>query len=461
MTSNDIAPTVALSENEELTLSNSSHSKTLEGIESGLSLFSPSLTETSVHREVMVDYYPISSLKKRKAVDFHITDSNSLYFDLSRSTLKVKVKIVRSDNSDVDASDKVGFTQLPLHSLWRQCDLLIQNKLVSSGISIHYAYKAILDYLVEYPTEFVEGPGQCALFHYDTPYFIDTVSFAESGSSGVNTGFYKRAQYSKDGSEVVLEGTLAHDLTFTNCYLPGHLDIKLRLWPSEDEFALMSDTSMTENYSYQVTEVTLKMKAIEPTTDLVCKHVSLLSQRNAVFHYNRSEIKTYTIPQNVSTWTLGNLWGGPLPYEALVCFIASDQYLGTRTTSPFNFHHFNLEYLNLSLERYQDITYTPQFGDSESKNWVSEYLALYEQDSGKRVHNGIIKYADFAGGYAIFRLKLSASHIIRKNRIQNGVGRLTCRWKVPLPKSVTVLVYSKYHNKLQLDKTGNIWITDC
>lgn len=463
MSSSELVSTVAVNDTEELEglkSANSGARKTLEGIDAGLSLFSPTLTENSVVREVIVDYHPLSSLTKRKAVDFHISSANNLYFDWSRSVLRVKVKITKNDGNNIAKTEKVGFAQLPLASLWRQCDLIIQNKLVSSGISIHYPYKAVLDHLTEFSSDYVEGDAQCSLFYYDTPYQIDTVSLSDTAAAGtgINSGFYKRSQFSAGSAEVVLEGRLAHDLVFSNCYMPPHLDVKLRLWPSEDKFCLVADSSTTEEYQYKVTECILKMKGIEPTCDLLAKHQALLSTRNAVIHYNRSDIKAFTIPSNVKQWSVSQIWGGPLPYECLVCFVASESYLGSRSKSPFNFGHFNLDYLNLSVEQYQDITFTPDF---ENKNWVSEYLSLYGQDSGKNFRSGMIKLLDFAGGYSVFKFKLSTAQTIRKNRADNGVGRLTMRWSSNLTSSITLLIYSRHHDKIQMDKSRNIWLTDC
>ena len=112
-----------------------------------------------------------------------------------------------------------------------------------------------------------------------------------------------------------------------------------------------------DNYIYLITEATLKMHGVEPTQDLVARHQALLSKRSAVFHYNRSVIKSYTVPFNVAQWSIGQLFAGEIPYEALVCFVPTDQYLGTRTGSPFNFKHFDVEFVTKLTQSICDAQY--------------------------------------------------------------------------------------------------------
>ena len=429
--------------------------KVLEGVSSGLTLFSPSMWETGVEKECVVDYQSLSGEGRRKALDFHIGASNDLYFDFSKSTLQLSLKIMRSDGTQVDDTDLVGFINLPGHSIWRSVDVLIQNKLISSGISVNYAYKAILDHLVSHSKEYLESLGQTALFYKDSAHLIDQVSMVEG--VGINRGFYNRAQYTSAGHTLTLEYPLAHDIATLNCYLPSGLDVKIRLWPADDDFALHADKTMAEKYHYQVSNVLLKMRGVQPTKAMREKHEHIMLQRDAVLHYTRSVIKSFTIPGSVNQWQVGQLWSGPLPYECIVCLVESDSYLGNAYTSAYNFRHYGLTQMNLYLESYQDITFRPQI---DSKNWVTEYRALYEQDSAAKTHSAIIDLSDWSGGYSLFRFRLSTNQTQRKNRKKAGVGRLTLTFGTSLPHPGTLLCYSKFHDRLLLDHNSEVWLTD-
>ena len=432
--------------------------KTLEGLDEGLSLFSPALLETGIKSEYVIEHSSLSSPGRRKAVDFHITTANPFYIDMSKTLLKFKVSIKRSDHTDLDPDkDVVAFVQAPLYSVWRQCDILIQNKLISSGVSINYPYKAVLDHLVYKNADYINSTAQCGLFYYDTAFYIDKVS---ASSSGVNMGFYRRLGYCKNGKAVTLEGPLAHDLTDLSCFIPPGLDIKIRLFPSEDAFALHYDPSeSSESYYFEVSDISLKVRAVEATNDIIGKHKTLMSNRQAVMKYPRSVIKTFTIPQNLNQWSVSQLWSGELPYECLVSFVSSQQYLGSAEGSPFNFQTFGINYLNLFLDNYQDITFTPDF--ALSSDWVSEYRALFERDSGEQSHSSIISLSDFPGGYSIYRFRLAPEGAERKNRSHYGVGRLTMRFSQSLTQPVTLIIYSRFHDRIRVDKTNNIWLSEC
>ena len=440
---------------------NVSSFKTLEGLDEGLSLFAPSLFETGIISEYVIEHSSLSTPGRRKAIDFHITDANPFYIDMSKTYLKFKVAIKRSDGTSIDPEkpDVVTFVQAPIYSLWRSCDILIQNKLISSGVSINYPYKAILDHVVYKTSDYIHSGAQCGLFYFDTPFLIDNVPDADA-TSGINMGYFRRFQFCKDGKSVTLEGPLAHDLSDLKCFIPPKLDIKIRLFPSDDAFALHYDPLKTsESYFYEISEVSLKVKAVQATDDILKKHQQLTTNRQATLQYTRSVIKTFTIPFSLNQWSVSQLWSGDLPYECIVCFISSDQYLGSADGSPFNFRHFGINYLNLFIDNYQDTTYRPDF--TQTNDWVTEYRALFERDSGGDSHPSIISLADFPGGYSIFRFRLAPEGAQRKNRSHYGVGRLTMRFSESLAAPVTLLIYSRYHDRIRIDKTNNIWLSEC
>ena len=434
--------------------------KTVEGLDEGLSLFAPTIFETGIESEYVIQHSSLSTPGRRKAVDFHITNANPYYIDMSKTLLRFKVAIKRvSDNTPIESGkDVVTFVQAPLYTLWRQCDILIQNKLISTGVSINYPYKAVLDQLLYKDADFINSTAQCGLFYLDTPFLIDKVT--SSGSGGVNLGYYRRYQFCKDGHAVVLEGPLAHDLSDLSCFIPPNLDIKIRLYPSDDAFALHYDPdAASDSYYFDVSEISLKVRAIQATHDIIAKHRSLMSNRQAVLQYPRSVIKTFTIPSNLSQWSVSQLWSGELPYECVVCFIDSSQYLGAVEGSPFNFQTFGINYLNLFVDNYQDMTFTPDF--TQPNDWVAEYRALFEKDSGAQTHPSIIGLADFAGGYSIFRFRLAPQGTQRKNRSHYGVGRLSMRFSKSLSQPVTLMIYSRYHDRIRIDKTNNVWLSEC
>ena len=460
MAGNDTVTTVALSDTKETGLTSKSSGagesrSSYAGVDTGLSLFSPSLIEEGIVKEAIVDFHPLAAIQKSKPIDFHISQNNTLYFDLSKSTLKLKVKITKSDDTALTKEDKAGFANNVLHTLFQKMDLFLNHKLISPDVSIHYPYKQMLDILCYYPVDFLTTMAQAQGFYMDTAYFISSASVAASGE---NKGFFQRMSWASSGQEMTVEGGLGHDLALMNCFLPSGVDIKIRLWPSSDDFALVVDPGETDNFKFTITECSLRMHGVVPTEDVLSKHNSLLSNRMATFHYQRSEFKSFTVPADQVQTQISNLYAGQIPFETIVAFVDTSAYLGKSSLSPFDFKHYDAEYLGLYVQGYQEIVFQPSF-EKDRYDWVNEYRSLYATDQGRKFIPGIISLSEYGGGYSIFRFKLSTSQTVRQNRISEGIGRLSIRFKNKLPNSITILVYNRYHSELYMDKSRSIWLS--
>ena len=67
------------------------------------------------------------------------------YFDLHKTRLHLKLRILRNDGTPVTAEDKVGFVNLPLQAMWKQCNLSLQKVNISPTTSCFYAMKSYID----------------------------------------------------------------------------------------------------------------------------------------------------------------------------------------------------------------------------------------------------------------------------------------------------------------------------
>ena len=90
------------------------------------------------------------------------------------------------------------------------------------------------------------------------------------------------------------------------------------------------------------------------------------------------------MPALLNNWSLAQLYSDVLPYELIICTVETESYLGARHKSPWDFKHFDVDTISLSIEGYQDMIFNPSFDNP--KDWTSEYLALYA--TREEVHTG-------------------------------------------------------------------------
>ena len=60
-----------------------------------------------------------------RPIEFYIPPSDEHYLDLNSHTLELRCKIVNSDGSDLKADAKVGFVNYPLHAMFSQMDVYL------------------------------------------------------------------------------------------------------------------------------------------------------------------------------------------------------------------------------------------------------------------------------------------------------------------------------------------------
>ena len=102
---------------------------------SKLALFQKPYIESSMDK-----FLPTSTISDGSVIEFRIPGTSSEYVDLQRCRLKVKLQIVDNQGTPIVAEDKVGLVNLSLSSIFRQVDVQMQEKLVSSEINICYPY---------------------------------------------------------------------------------------------------------------------------------------------------------------------------------------------------------------------------------------------------------------------------------------------------------------------------------
>lgn len=422
------------------------------GIDRGLCIFKPQQFEAGIKREVVVDYHALASIQKNKCIEFIIPKSNTLYFALNKSVLRIKFRILCEDGTAPAATDRVTSCNAAGISLFRAVDIELQQKLISPEISTHYCFKGYFDYVIYTPEEYLNSGAQTNLFFKDTPYAF---SKTELDGKGANTGLIARHEYTRAGAEVYVISPIAHDLMQVQEYLPNEIEIKLRFWPNTDEFFIISGES-SERYKYVVEDCILEMHGYEPSDNVLMRHNQILSKSNAQFHYKRSVLKSYQIPPNLQTWTIFQFLQNEVPSDLVITFIDAENFVGSQSTNPYECAHNHVNFLSLETEGYQTMTFRP---DYSSGHYAKEYSSLYQPEHGMIYSMApLVKYRDFAGGYAFYRFPLGNQEVERLMRHRKGQSRLVINFAKKIERALTVLVYARFHAFFMLDAQRNIYL---
>lgn len=421
-------------------------------VNSELDLFSVPLTQTSVESGTYVDYHPVASLNNTNVIEFNVPGSSS-YLDLASTYLHAQVKLTAADGSDTDGAASVGPVNLLLHSLFSQVDVSLNGKTITSSTNT-YAYRAMIETLLDYGKPAKESQLTAALFYKDTAGHMDDTNV---GGGGTNMGLRKRVAHTAESRVVDMMGRLHCDLFFQEKLMLSSVDMRVRLVQSKHAFVIMSGEN-DAGYVVEIVKAVLRVRKVSVAPPIALAHAKALEYSNAKYPMQRVECKTFTVPANHLSLIQENVFMGQLPTRVVLGLIDNDSFSGRYKKNPFNFKNYKLTEVSLQVDG-QDQPVRPYKTNFEKKEIVHAYMGLFT-DTGKAFRDEDIDITreDFVDGYALFCFDLTpdlgeSNHF---SLIRTGTIRLGLTFGEALPNTVNVIVYAEFQNVLEVDKSRNV-----
>ena len=400
-------------------------------------------TEAAVQDVEWVNVRPIGQVLSRSAIEFNLSGNSTCYVDLRNTRLRIKARIVTENGTPVVEEDNVAFSNNALHSLFNQCDVSVQQKVITPNVSTNYPYKALFDVLL---SDVPEDSLQPIMFYKDLAGFADDPDC----SSGGNSGLFDRYFLTKNGSIVDMEGRICMDICQQKRYILNGVQINFKFWPSRDSFCLMG--AQNKAYRVEVTEAILKVCYVKLNPAVLLAHNESLQKQEALYPYVKSDLKCFGVPQGQYAISVEDIFQGEIPDKVLVTLVSSEGYSGSYTRNPFDFNHYDCNYaaFNVDGRSVPSVPYEPNF---ESKQYVSSYVGLGMEDK----RNCLITKEDFAGGYAIYAFNVTPHAdggclpLIKK-----GHTRLELKFAKSLPEAVTVVCYAQFQGLMTIDSAREV-----
>ena len=198
--------------------------------QSQVSVFSLPYTDTTFDNSLYLEYKPVVNVQDSDGkIDFRAVGNSSQYLDLNDSFLYLRIKVVNQDGSDLHRKQDISTSNLLLHSLFSQCDLYINSRLVSTSNNC-YGYKAYIQTLFSYGSKSLQTIKSCALYYEET----------NNGSvDDANEGYKNRKAYVSSSKACELIDKLCLDLSEQERYVLSDTDVTISLTRSPDAFVLL------------------------------------------------------------------------------------------------------------------------------------------------------------------------------------------------------------------------------
>ena len=419
-----------------------------------LGLFGVPPTQTEIESTQWIEHRPITTLSDSSPIEFLIIGSGEEYVDLSETYLQVRAKIVKAnegnlaqtidENGVVTGNDAaVGPVNLWLHSLFSQIDVSLNERLVTPSLNT-YPYRAYLETLLSFGPAAKESYLTMSMWHKDTAGHMDDPSN--------NKGFLERRNSILTSKEIVMIGKPHVDLCFQERLMLNGVDIKMRLNRSKDTFSLMGDGRV------KIQDVCLFVRKVKVSPSIQLNHITRLEQTTAKYPMCRVDTKVFSIPKGNMMSNQENLFLGQLPKRLVVGMLENVAFNGHRDKNPFNFQHFDVDYLALNVDGKQipSKPLTPDFGaDLCTRSYASLFsgTGYMGHDRGNQISR-----SEYAKGFTLFAFDLTPDldqsghfHLLRQGNL-----RLELHFKTALPQTINVVVYAEFDNVIEIDKPRNV-----
>ena len=428
---------------------------TSESHNKAMSIFDYPQSNSAIYSSEWVEYRPVSQLTPGSALEFNIGGGSTDYIDLNKTRLHIKCRILKADGKPIIKTNYVGLENLPLHTIFSQVDLNLQQKPIP-GVGSNYPYKAMIDVILNDIHDCNKSIMQSQL------YFKDKYGHMDAGidlkDKDLNSTLYTRAEFTKEGKIVDLEGPLFLDLFQQYRNLINGVPLNLKLWPSQDKFRLHTNEQNAQAYNVEITEALLKVCFVKVTPTVLLAQSEILDDTPAIYPYLRSDIKSFTISKGQFALTVDDIFQGDVPTTLKVALVNSEAFNGSYKKNPYNFAHYNCNYVGFSVDGHPlpARPFQPNFKDNL---YVDSYCAFaYQQNKSRgEVCSDYITRQEYPKGCCIYVFDLTASSDSQQLPVlRKGLTRLELKFAVALPESVTVVVYGSFPDILKIDKARNI-----
>lgn len=420
-----------------------------------LDLFSVPPLNTSMEKGGQCTYHPISSLSDSGPIEFNVNASTDEYIDLGRTQLYVKLQVTQKNGDDLKADAKIAPVNLLLHSLFSQVDVKLRDTLITPSVNT-YPYKAYLETLLSYGSDAKDSQLSSELWWNDF-YNFDNIDIYDDGYK--NNGMKERSEFISKSKTVELMGRLHCDIFLQDRYLLNGVDMHIKLIRTSELFHLIS---ADDNFATKILDVSLHVRKVKLNPTISLAHSKKLDQGHLVkYPIRRSVVSSFTIPTGNLSFNKENVVSGQLPRRIVLGFVKNSAFNGNYKLNPYNFEHFDLDYLSLSVGT-QSFPGQPLKPDFRQGEYLQSYMTLFEGTGMLHADRGHgIRRAHYSGGYTLYAFDLTAdmcegSHI---DPIKHGNLRMEVHFKRELPCTINAVVYSEYDSIIQIDRARNI-ITD-
>lgn len=425
------------------------HNLSNPAIRSEVDIFSLPSTDTTCDYSLYSEYQPISNIQDSNSkLEFKITGNTTHYLDLYDSFLYLKIKILGSDGTSIAETAKISTSNNFFHSLFSQLDVYFNSNLISSSNNA-YAYRAYIESLLSYGSDYNKSKATCSLFYLDS---------SNGGPCEQNVGYKKRATFIAESKSLELIDKLKFDLANQHRYILNDVTLTISLTKASEAFCLLSEVD-TASYKiiYEEASFFVRKQILFPS--IILAHQRLLDKGEvARYPHKKCEVKYLTIPQGNSNLIEENLFNNIVPNRVIIGFVKSSAFNGAIKENPFKFNHFNISNIGLSVNNLYFPSQPKTYNFEHNQGLLAYYfmftsLGLAGNDVGLPFDRESFKESNALFIFDIIQGGINDSLI---SLDKTGNVKLDVKFSTALPCPTHCVIYAEFQAIIEIDKYRQI-----
>jgi hypothetical protein len=444
--------------------------------------FRPIAQEVSMKGANTVQIRPVS-MSQTGPWDFQILQKGEQYIQANHTRCYMKLQIKNVNGNDITEAEGVGICNMLPNSLIKTIEIEVGGKPIPELQNTHANYKSYLETLLSYDDEAKQGHLNLSMYRTDTAGHFDDVTYCGNVKDydTENLGLRYRRKMIPQSDKFEVMFPLHCDFLNSERLLPPGIDLTIKLTRESDDFVLMvpsqtftataatgstaasktAAVANTKKYKIHIEDLKLYVRYVTVADNIFSNHRTKIQSSPMLLPIKKTEFLTHNAGQNTTNIVLDNLFLNKVPSSLMVMMVDTESYNGKLHKNPYNFQHYKLNFLNLTLNGKHILTepYTP---DWEKKFYIKPLRDFFD-NVGIRANNiGNISPALWAAGCTIFAFDLSpdlCNGYHWHKREHGGSMCLEMRFAEGLPRGVTILMYAVYDALVAIDKDMNVAVS--